>query len=54
MVEDRAPECIPDSKQSVSDFFRIMYGEHRLTADDFNHEHERCLAFVKLQKIIGK
>ena len=24
-----------------------MYGEHRLTADDFNHEHERCLTFIK-------
>ena len=35
------------TEQSVSDFFRIMYGEHRLTAEDFNHEHERCLAFIK-------
>jgi predicted phosphodiesterase len=24
-----------------------MYGKHRLTADDFNREHERCLAFIK-------
>lgn len=24
-----------------------MYGNHRLTADDFNREHARCLAFVK-------
>ena len=35
------------TEQSVSDFYRIMYGEHRLKADDFNHEHERCLAFIK-------
>ena len=32
---------------NVSDFYRIMYNEHRLTADDFNREHERCLAFIK-------
>jgi hypothetical protein len=24
-----------------------MYGKHKLTADDFNREHERCLTFVK-------
>ena len=35
------------TEQSVSDFYRIMYGKHRLTVDDFNHEHERCLAFIK-------
>ena len=35
------------TEKSVSDFYRIMYGEHRLTADDFNHEHERCLAFIE-------
>ena len=35
------------TERSVSDFYRIMYGSHRLTADDFNHEHERCLAFIK-------
>ncbi len=33
--------------QFVSDFYRIKYNGHRLTADDFNAEHERCLAFVK-------
>lgn len=35
------------TERSVSDFYRIMYGKHRLTADDFNREHERCLAFIK-------
>ena len=31
----------------MSDFYRIMYKDHRLTADDFNREHARCLAYVK-------
>lgn len=35
------------TQRSVSDFYRIMYGEHLLTADDFNREHEWCLQFVK-------
>ena len=35
------------TERNVSDFYRIMYNEHRLTADDFNREHERCLAFIK-------
>ena len=35
------------TERNVSDFYRIMYGDHRLTADDFNREHERCLAFIK-------
>ncbi len=35
------------TEHNVSDFYRIMYNSHRLTADDFNAEHERCLAFVK-------
>lgn len=35
------------TERSVSDFYRIMYGDHRLTANDFNHEHERCIAFIK-------
>ena len=26
---------------------RPWYNGHRLTANDFNAEHERCLAFVK-------
>ena len=36
------------TERSVSDFYSIMYGNHRLTADDFNREHERCLAFIRL------
>ena len=35
------------TERNVSDFYRIMYGKHRLTTDDFNREHERCLAFIK-------
>ena len=35
------------TEQSVSDFHRIMYGDHLLTAADFNKEHERCFRFVK-------
>lgn len=35
------------TEKGVSDFYRIMYNGHRLTADDFNKEHERCLSFVK-------
>ena len=35
------------TEHGVSDFYRIMYCGHRLTADDFNAEHERCLKFVK-------
>ena len=35
------------TERNVSDFYRIRYGTHRLTADDFNREHERCLAFIK-------
>lgn len=35
------------TERGVSDFYRIIYNGHRLTADDFNKEHERCLAFVK-------
>lgn len=35
------------TERNVSDFYRIIYGNHRLTADDFNREHERCLAFIK-------
>ena len=29
------------------DFYRIKYNGHRLTSNDFNNEHERCLSFVK-------
>lgn len=35
------------TEKGVSDFYRIMYDDHRLTADDFNCEHARCLAFIK-------
>ena len=35
------------TERCVSDFHRIMYGDHLLTAADFNREHERCLQFVK-------
>lgn len=35
------------TERSVSDFYRILYNGHRLTADDFNAEHERCLSFIK-------
>ena len=35
------------TERNVSDFYRIMYDGHRLTAEDFNHEHERCLQFIK-------
>ena len=35
------------TERNVSDFYRIMYDGHRLTADDFNQEHERCLTFLQ-------
>ena len=35
------------TERCVSDFHRIVYGDHLLTAADFNREHERCLQFVK-------
>lgn len=35
------------TQHSVSDFYRIIYGDHLLTAEDFNHEHEKCLDFIK-------
>lgn len=34
------------TEKGVSDFYRILYNGHRLTADDFNEEHERCLDFI--------
>jgi predicted phosphodiesterase len=34
-------------KQGVSDFHKIIYNGSKLTIEDFNHEHERCLAFIK-------
>ena len=35
------------TEKNVSDFYRIKNDGHRLTADDFNREHERCLAFIE-------
>ena len=35
------------TEKGVSDFYRILYNGHRLTADDFNEEHERCLDFIR-------
>ena len=35
------------TERGVSDFYRIRYGGHKLTADDFNREHKHCLAFIK-------
>lgn len=35
------------TERGVSDFYRITYKDHRLTADDFNREHKHCLAFIK-------
>lgn len=35
------------TEKNVSDFYRIKYDGHRLTADDFNREHEHCLAFIE-------
>ena len=35
------------TERNVSDFYRIKHNGHILTADDFNHEHERCMNFIK-------
>lgn len=35
------------TEKGVSDFYRILYNGHRLTADDFNAEHERCFDFIR-------
>ena len=35
------------TEHGVSDFYRIKYKGHRLTADDFNREHQRCLRFIQ-------
>jgi len=34
-------------ERGVSDFYRIKYEGHRLNAQNFNAEHERCLAFIR-------
>ncbi len=35
------------TEQVVSDFRRILYNGELLTFSTFNHEHERCLTFLK-------
>jgi len=35
------------TQRRVSDFYRIMFNKHLMTADDFNQEHKRCLSFIK-------
>ena len=35
------------TEQVISDFRRIFFNEELLTFADFNHEHDRCLAFLK-------
>ena len=35
------------TEKGVSDFYRIRYNGHRMTADNFNNEHIRCLEFIK-------
>lgn len=35
------------TEKGVCDFYRILYNGHRLTADDFNEEHERCFDFIR-------
>lgn len=35
------------TRSSVADFRCIMDGDHSLTMDRFNAEHERCLEFIK-------
>ena len=34
-------------ERGVSDFYRIKYEGHRLNAQNFNAEHEHCLAFIQ-------
>ncbi len=34
-------------ERGVSDFYRIKYEGNRLNAQNFNAEHERCLAFIR-------
>ncbi len=33
--------------RGMNDFRQIRYGGRRFTTDDFNAEHEKCLAFIK-------
>ncbi len=41
------PHAIHITERNVSDFYRIKYAGHRLKAEDFNREHERCLQFIQ-------
>jgi len=41
------PEDAFYTERGVSDFYRIMYNGHRMRADDFNQEHERCKTFIQ-------
>lgn len=41
------PEDARYTEHYISDFHRILYGEDLLTANDFNREHQRYLAFIK-------
>ena len=33
--------------RGMNDFRQILYGGRRFTTDDFNVEHQKCLAFIK-------
>ena len=33
--------------RGMNDFRQILYDKHRLCVEDFNAEHEKCLAFIK-------
>lgn len=33
--------------RGLNDFRRIMYNGHRLTIEDYNYEHQKCLTFLK-------
>ena len=33
--------------RGMNDFKQILYGGRRFTTDDFNAEHQKCLAFIK-------
>ena len=33
--------------RGMNDFWQILYGGRRFTTDDFNAEHQKCLAFIK-------
>ncbi len=41
------PENAYITEHSVNDFYRIMYGGHRLNAENFNAEHEKCVKFIE-------